>query len=136
MVNELLWYKSVLSLMTHTYLLFVDCIIIKHNEIYMHFNYLFNILYVYQADQSPNTNFCSQAKFFICFYTYYEGHFWPKIFLFYCWTWKLVWPTSPLKTPVYTSFKGKIPIQSTSKSSNKSIKIFTKNDPYNMYTNI
>ena len=30
-----------------------------------------NILNVYQADQSPKTNFCYQAKFFICFYTYY-----------------------------------------------------------------
>ena len=44
-----------------------------------------NILYVYQADKSPNTNFCFQAKFFICLYTYYEGHYWPKKVLNYCW---------------------------------------------------
>ena len=49
-----------------------------------------NILYVYQADKSPNTNFCYQAKFFICLYTYYQGHFWPKKLLIYCWTLKLI----------------------------------------------
>ena len=38
---------------------------------------------VYQADKSPNTNFCYQAKFFLCFYTYYEGH--------YCWFMSGLW---------------------------------------------
>ena len=34
-------------------------------------------------DQNPNTIFCYQAKFFICFYTYYEGNYWPKKLLNY-----------------------------------------------------
>ena len=95
-----------------------------------------NIMCVYQADQSPNTNLSSQAKFFIFFYTYYVGHFWPKNLLIYAWTWKLIWPTSPLRTPGYTLFKGKIPIQSTSKSRHKSTKFLAKNDPHNMCKNI
>ena len=52
--------------------------------------FLINILYVYQADKSPNTNFCYQAKFFICLYTYYEGHYWPKELLIYVWTLKII----------------------------------------------
>ena len=60
------------------------------NEFANHLLGTFNILNVYQADKSPNTNFCYQAKFFICFYTYYEGHYWPKKLLIYVWTLKLI----------------------------------------------
>ena len=108
-----------------------------HNSLPLYQQLIFvNILYVYQADKSPNTNFCFQAKFFICLYTYYEGHYRPKKLLNYCWTWKIIQSHFTIKTPIYTLYKGKIPIRSTSKSRHKSTIFLANNDPHNVCKNI